>query len=294
MITIYEPLYREGQQLSEPAFRPLTIANNSLPAWREFRILVDFYRRGDHRQSPFSGIFSPKFRLKSLMAGSQFIEFVRCNRNATVCILNPYPSTAYFSFNVWMHGEAFHPGLCDRAQALLDASGIGWKIVDVPRHNASNLCYSNFWVGTPEFWDAYVGGVLEPIARFLEENPDDNAAIDVLESTTHYTAAPFLPFIIERLFTTFLSLNPQIQVASHQAPYEHILDYCQTDFERRIVCEMMPMVDAADLSGNFSPELVSIQKLLSGLYQSYVAEHFAHNPHPHTGKVMESPKKGAP
>ncbi|MBB4517825.1 hypothetical protein [Paraburkholderia fungorum] len=286
MIAVYEPLYREGQKLSEPAFLPLTITDNAQSAWREFRILVDFYRRGDHLRGTFSGIFSPKFRLKSLMDGYTFIAFVRDNDDADVCILNPYPSTAYLSFNVWAHGEAFHPGIGSRAQALLDASGVSWRIADIPRHNANNLCYSNFWVATPKFWEAYVGGILEPIARFLEANPHHSAARDVLEPTTHYTAAPFLPFIVERLFTTFLSLNPLFQVASHRAPYEKIMEYCLTDFEREIVREMAPLVDAADRSGNFSPELLRVQRLLSGLYQKYVIEHFAHNRHPHTGSRM--------
>ncbi|PTB20713.1 hypothetical protein C9I57_12910 [Trinickia symbiotica] len=274
--------------MADNAFHPLVVGEN-FEAWREFRIIIDFYRKGLYQRDRFTGIFSPKFQLKSLISGDEFIDFVRRNDDADVCLFNPYPSTNFLSFNVWMHGEAFHPGLTSKAQALLDICGIGWDIASVPRHTASTLCYSNFWVGTPGFWDMYVGMILDPIARFLEENPEHPVAIDVLQATTHYTSAPFLPFIVERLFTTFLSINPQIKVVAHEAPYVNIMMYCQTEFERDIVREMAPWVRAADASGSFSDELICMQKLLCSLYQRYVIEYFAHHPHPHTGAVMQLP-----
>lgn len=285
MATIFEPLYREGQVLSEASFRPLVVTDNA-EAWREFRIIIDFYRRGGHRGDDFTGILSPKFRTKAMIAGADFIEFVRANPKADVCLINPYPAAAYFSFNVWMHGEAFHSGLTERAQALLDASGVRLDISATPRNSASTLCYSNFWAGTPTFWESYVGGVLDPIARFLESQPEHPAAAAVLAPTTHYTAAPFLPFIIERLFSTYLACNPEIQVAAHGRPYTRVMDYCQTEFEKDMVREMRPLVEGADGAGVFGPDLISMQRLLCGLYQKFVVEFFARNPHPHTGKLM--------
>ena len=63
-VVIYEPIYREGQQLSQPLFRPLPIANDR-PDWRELQIFVDMYRAGLHRQQALTGMLSPKFELKA-------------------------------------------------------------------------------------------------------------------------------------------------------------------------------------------------------------------------------------
>ena len=127
-----------------------------------------------------------------------------------------------------MQGEHFHAGITGRAQALLDASGLAWKLESIPRHNHSNLCYCNFWVATPRFWDDYVGGVLNKIATFLESNPDDPVAKSVMEQTQYDDPLPFLPFIVERLLTTYLSLNPDIEVRAYPSQGE------PTDIARRI------------------------------------------------------------
>ena len=137
MATIYEPLYLEGQTLSERAFKPLYVSN-SQPAWREVRILVDFYRNNGHRQSNYVGIFSPKFGLKTKVTAERFLDFVGKNSSSDVCIVNPFPQLSYYSYNVWMQGEANHPGLTVRAQALLDAAGIKWTLSKAPREPLIN------------------------------------------------------------------------------------------------------------------------------------------------------------
>ena len=47
-LAIYEPVYEEGQQLSEPTFRPLLLRGNPYALTREFGILLHMYRLGLH------------------------------------------------------------------------------------------------------------------------------------------------------------------------------------------------------------------------------------------------------
>jgi hypothetical protein len=286
MTTIYEPLYAEGQSLSEARFTPLRLPSNVHSAWREVRILVDFYRRGDHRCAGKTGIFSPKFGLKTKVSADEFLRFVDESGESDVCIINPFPTIPYYSFNVWMQGEVNHPGLLAAAKKILDASDILWDLSAVPRHNQANLCYSNFWVGTEKFWDGYVGGILDPIATYIESNPDSPAARAVMIDTWHTDSAPFLPFIVERLFSTYLSLTPGVKIAAF--PIADPLDYCLTDYEREMVARIQPIVDAADRAKSFSHELISIQETLCRLYVRYAKEHFASNAHPHSGKKVQS------
>lgn len=279
MVTIYEPLYREGQQLTEPAFHALRV-ENSHPAWREFRILVDFYRQGKHKRNGLTGIFSPKFGLKTQVTAGQFIAFANDNSTTDVCLINPFPQIRYYSHNVWMQGEINHPGLTERAGDLLHAAGIDWNLHDVPRHDENVLCYSNFWVGSESFWNEYVGGVLNPIAMFLETSPDHPAARSVMGDTWHTDSAPFLPFIVERLFSTFLSLRSHLKISAY--PVDDPLPYCLTDYEKELVAGLKPIVDS---EGSQSPELRAFQALCCRLLIRYSREHFAANAHPHSGKT---------
>ena len=203
-IGIYEPIYRAGQVLQEPAFRPLPI-ENARPDWRELSIIVKMFRDGMHRRRGLTGLFSPRFQFKTKVTGAVFIDHVKRNPGADVYIVNASAHLPYISYNVWMEADWYHPGLVDRAQALLDACGIGWSLRDTARQGPDVVCYSNFWIATEKVWDDYVGGVLVPISEFMERHPESAVAQAVLAPTFHREPAPFLPFIVERLFSTYLS-----------------------------------------------------------------------------------------
>ena len=229
-------------------------------------------------------MFSPKFGLKCKISAQQFIDYCDQHKSADVCFINPFPHIRYRSYNVWMQGEANHPGLTTCAQNLLSASGIAWQLNTVPRQAEATLAYSNFWVGSEKFWDRYVGQILEPIAQFLENNPAHPAAQAVTCRTFHADPAPFLPFIIERLFSTFLSFSPDIKAQAY--PLQNVLDYCLSEDEKTRILEIMPTIDTADQAGFFSDELL---KKMWGMIRDDTRadrEYFAINPHPHTGRVI--------
>lgn len=284
MIAIYEPLYVTGQQLTEPCFRPLVVQHADHPEWREFRILVDMFRRGLHRQQAFTGLMSPKFGIKTGVTGLECIDFVRANSDADVCFINPFPQLAYISFNVWMQGEVSHPGLVERAQDLLDAGGIDLKLKDVPRQGHSTLCYCNFWVGSERFWEAYVGGLLIPIAEFLEQNPDHPASRAVLMETQHTDPAPFLPFIVERLFSSFLS-RQQGTIVARAYPMDPLTLSLQ-EFDRQVVTYLKEKIDSADRADHFPDSTREELALLCKLWQVYNAAYYEHRPHPHSGHII--------
>ena len=285
-IGIFEPFYELNQSLSEPAFLPLVRESNLRPEWREFQILIEVYRSGKHLEHDYTGVFSPKFNLKCKISGEQFIEFVHANTGKDVYFINPFPQNAYCSFNVWMQGEYAHPGISSAAQSLLDACGLGVDIKNTPRHGPGVLAYANFWVGSREFWCQYVGGLLNPIAEFLENNPSHSATKCVMQETTHTDTAPYLPFIIERLFSTYLSAYPEYKIGAYQIDGEEILNYCISDYERLLYKAMVSQVQSAEAVGIFSPELISQMDMLSALRQQYILELFTVKPHPHTGKPI--------
>lgn len=286
MIGLYQPLYAPGQVLADPAFRPLHLLNNPAPAWREFRILVDMHRTGAHRKCEFTALLSPKFGLKTGLTGDAFGAFIADHLGADICLANPFPQLAYFSFNVWMQGEIAHPGLVERAQDVLLASGVELEIDTKVRHSARELCYSNFWAGTERFWDMYVGEVLVPLADFLTREPTHRAARAVLENTPHTDPSPFLPFIVERLVTTYLASRNNVTIAQYPMSAR---ERCLDDFELDCLNFLAPRVDAAERAGQIQEELVATMELVCRLRQHHTFAYYGSHPHPHTGRPMEVP-----
>lgn len=283
MIRIYEPLYRADQQQQEPQFKPLPLRSNDF-AWREFRIYLDMFQQGLHRGQGLCGLFSPKFSLKSKIPTQRFLAFCEANADADVCFFNPFPQVRYVAYNVWNQGEPWHPGLAAAAQGLLDAAGIGWQIDQVPRQGAEHLSYSNFWVASEGFWEAYVGGVLVPIARFLEQQPNHPAAQSVMVPTYHTDHASYLPFVIERLFSTFLSLRPEVRSVCY--PVDDVLPYCLCPSERELVLKMKTDVDAADRCQDYSEDLIESLREAAWINTREAKLYFQNHPHPHSGKPI--------
>jgi len=242
------------------------------------------FRRGIHRKSNFTGLFSPKFRLKTGTTGRAFIDFVQANMDADACMINPFPQMAYFSFNMWTHGDTFHPGLIERAQKLFDESGVDVNIANIGRQGPDTICYCNFWVGTEQFWNEYVGGILLPIAEFLEREPNHAVAKSVMVDTQHTVPAPFLPFIIERLFSTFLSSKNKLIVRSYPM---NPMGACLNDFEREAVRYFEKTVREADRQKSFPPELARCSTILVDSITGTIRRTIVAVPHPHTGYRMK-------
>lgn len=287
---IYECLYAKDQTLSDPFLTPLAIANDH-PEWRELQAFLEIYRRGDWRQHDFTGMFSPKFALKTHIGVDRFLGFVADNADADVCLINPFPQIGYWSYNVWMQGEHAHPGLGAAAQAVLDAVGIPWQLSEVPRHGPGLLAYGNFWVARPKFWQAYVGEVLQPIADFLLKESIHPAAQAIMLPTHHTDQAPFLPFMIERLFSTYLSLHPQWKVAAWTVNLPEVVDsYCLNDFERLLVKSLHTEIDTADAQSKFDPSLIERMNTACSLFQQHFFDYYTHRIHPHSGRPVVAEK----
>lgn len=286
-VRIYEPIYDGNPTVSSPLFEPWDITHYQDGTWREFRILVDMYKAGLHRKGGLTGLFSPKFSLKTQVSANEFQDFASRHGDSDVVFINPFPQIRYWSYNVWMQGAHAHPGLVPVAQALLDAVGIGWDLHDVPRHGPATLCYCNFWVGSEAFWEAYVGKYLMPIAEYLESNPEQEAAKGVLRRTQHTDPAPFLPFVIERLFSTFLSLNPSFKSAAWSIEGEQVKNYCLDDFERILLRNLQGKIDAADAAGQFDETLIEFMNFMGELFQQHHYEYYAVEKHPHSGRAVD-------
>jgi hypothetical protein len=199
-----------------------------------------------------------------------------------VYFINPFPQIRYWSYNVWMQGEIAHPGLKNAAIQLLKAAHVSIDIIGTPRQGCEVLAYSNFWVGTPKFWEQYVGAILKPIYKFLLENPNHEATHGVMATTRHTANAPLLPFIIERLFSTYLSFTPGLKTIAYEISENTIInEYCVNDFERLLLSLMKEEVDFADSRMLFPEQLMIKMNMACQLFQQHHFDYYQLRSHPH-------------
>lgn len=282
---VYQPLYRPGQTLTDDGFAPF-VHGNERASWRELQFIIKIFDEGLHRRHDLVGLFSPRFTEKTRMTSADVRDFIEDNPGGEIYTFVAHPYLPYFTYNVWTNGEELHPGLIDVAQGLLDAAGLPFDLPRTGRHPADIWCMCNFWVGSTRFWEAYVGEVLRPLATYLERNSENPAVQAALLDTRHTRPTPFLPFIVERLFTAFLGQNPHWrplvrQCIAWNAP---IL----TDFDRDVIETIGERIDQADRAGDYPRDLIVTMELLRRLRKRFLMEYYSTHPHPNTGLPMES------
>ena len=231
----------------DPDFLPFDVTADPEAERRETAHMLKFWRRGLHRDYEVSGLLSPKFIAKTGIDGRAFNDFIANNPGHDVWFINPYPHYFYLTYNIWEHGELWYPGLCQRASQVFAAAGVGVDLSRFPRSTKNTLLFSNIWAGTSKFWDQFMTFVsnvsthAETIPGVFDEIPYENGK------------SVYFPFIMERLFTTFLVMNPGIRARFANFQMAQILDITG-DIDALLVREWGPMIDKWDAGGVYGDD----------------------------------------
>jgi hypothetical protein len=262
-VVIFQNCYADGQErFVDPAFAPHDGRANANTHYREVGLFMRLFHSDIYKSGRYTGIVSPKFGQKTRVAGSEFVRFIRSNPGYDVYFINPYPGNAYYSFNVWDHGEICHEGLIAVAQDLFDRGRIPIDLSGLGRNTHSTLLYCNYWAGNARFW-----------RRFMELNI---RLIDVIENLPtltrerlfaldpHYPdPVPLLPFIFERLFSTLLLCDRSINGLAYPHTRAAILRSCDGNLdEPLIISSFIDVIDEIDQRGEYdSRDLVVFEAI---------------------------------
>ncbi|WP_447979731.1 hypothetical protein [Candidatus Nitrospira bockiana] len=253
-ITVYQNYYKaEQREVLDPAFVPHDWRHNPFPEYREVAVFLKLYETGEYKESDYTGIVSAKFGAKTKIRGREFIEFIERNPGHDVYFINPFPQNAYHSFNVWEHGEAYHPGITLLAQELLDQAGYRIRLAELGRNKHDTLLYCNYWVGNTKFWESYIPFILQ-LHRHVTEEMAGNDKEKYFALTQHITQTPILPFIFERLFSTYLQLNRGISGKAYDHTDDEVRMACLHQNEWDIVRYFKRVIDEWDAKGVYGPQ----------------------------------------
>lgn len=244
---IYQAYYDDKQFSGlDHAFIPYDWRGNPQPEYREGLHFVNFFKSEEYLKSDYVGIVSHKFFDKTGISGAEFIRFMKSNPGYDVYFVNPFPYQVCCWFNVWDQGESWHPGIIDAAQKLFDDAGMPIRISNIGRNDWSNLLYCNYWVGNRKFWETYMRFFV-PLFLTADQGKGGNKKKTYLNITPYLGGGlSIIPFIFERLFSTFLSLDKEISACPYKFSSQQTLAKCLRCEERQLVDRFGPIINSMD------------------------------------------------
>jgi hypothetical protein len=240
--------------LLDPSFLPVDGRRNARTETREVGLFLRMFHSALYRCATLTGILSPKFNEKTQISGREFLAFIKKNPGYDVYFVNPFPQNAYYTYNVWYHGELAHPGFMALAAILFEHAGYDPIVMSEARDAHATLLYSSYWVGNQRFWNGYIGMVTR-LMDTLGRMP--HRLLSRFYSTASYDfgTVSYLPFIFERTFSTYLHINPEIRALAYPFCREEVLDHCYGgEFEREIVRTFGDVIDEIDNRQEYTAE----------------------------------------
>lgn len=211
----YDPLHRA---LLDPAFVPLDNCGKASP-FLEFDIFNRLYRSEHVRNAALWGAVSWRFTEKTGLSGADLLRLIEDNPGHDIYFCNPYPKHEALFHNLWVQGESAHPKFLELSRAFLKAAGLPVEETELiwPSGIYSS---ANYFVGSPAFWERYLGFVGEAIRAADKNLPEEiktQLYSDKADDRNLHGGASYMPFIVERLFPLFLRTAGQ-ELSSFKLP----------------------------------------------------------------------------
>lgn len=165
------------------------------------------------------GFLGPRWEAKLRYSAEDIVKEIEGNKTADVWVFNHARTVNALTYNVWEQGEYFHKGIRLVARTALEIAGYD----STPLHafmTEANTGYCSYFVARKSFWNEYLYFLIK-IKEALEKLPED--VKNIYESSANYSRDASLnmfPFIIERMFSTFLILNHD-KFKVHSKPYDY-------------------------------------------------------------------------
>lgn len=255
-ITLYQICYSPEQVQNCPdGTTPWDNTLNAKPDLREFPVFeMEYVRRALARpDNSYWGFISPKFQSKAGISPKQFIDWVNANPGVDVYFINPCPIQEVLWPNVIEQGEYWHPGLKEMIYKGLNKAHVFSSdlIDDIPlRMGQYTFAFCNYFIGNMKFWDSYISFV-QKFIRACENDPQLNHMLYVGNANYNRDRSlPYYPFVVERLFSTFLTIYNHITTLNYRYTYED-LKHKMTQVQFAEMTEISK-VKLAAVSSNFS------------------------------------------
>jgi hypothetical protein len=194
--------------------------NPAIGPFFESAVIADLLAAGRHRGADYFGVFSWKFAAKIPLDARAIAARIQRDR----CAADVY---SFFGrvreHRLWALAEHKHPGITSAATLLLQRLGIG---VDPARLQAP-IVYQNHFLCRSSLYDRFHRELLAPALRAMADDTDTQLQTRLRQDAGYQDpqmpasrlveifGRPHFclqPFVAERLFSTWLALNPDVRV----------------------------------------------------------------------------------
>jgi len=218
---IYQIYYRQEQSAYlDPEFTPYDNAGDSDPLL-EFNVFRKIFRSLQQPESTLWGALSWKFTNKTGLTGKCLHAFITEHPGYDVYYCNPFPEFESVYQNLWAQGETAHPDFIELNKEIFALIGLPYSVLLEEIQPTSAFAATNAIIGSSKFWDAYIDFV-EAKLHQLYESADSKLLAKLHSSQADakgvHAGASYLPFIVERLFTIFLSTSEGRQLKTIKYP----------------------------------------------------------------------------
>jgi hypothetical protein len=207
---IYQTYYKEEQKkfLNEE-FCPFDNTLNKRPDLLEYYIFRIGYKKALSERLSHWGFFSWRWEGKCKIKPQQFINFIEKNPDQDVYIMSWCPYVECANLNLWRAGEIYHPGITfitDKALQKMKCDIHPYKSVSEMIFTEKNFCYSSYFIASKKFWNDYLV-FLNKFKNTIDNNQDLKELVYSKTNYDNHQKYTHFPFIVERLFSTFLLLT---------------------------------------------------------------------------------------
>ncbi len=197
------------------ACTPFDASYNQAPHEREYRLFKDILTQNIAGQCAW-GLVSWKFSHKTLVPAEHFIKFghQKLQQGYDCAFINPMIGNEALFINVWEQGMAVHPGMSVIARQLEKQGAI--QVKQISGHKSFAFC--NYFIGTQKFWNEYVRFVDQVLHDLDTACTTDAELAKAWQGSARYKrdhSITMQPFVIERLFSSFIAARPDLRIASH-------------------------------------------------------------------------------
>lgn len=262
-IKIYQLYFDDKlREFLENEFIPHYTGNYPNPELREFRVMYSYFISGQYKEADYVGFMSWKFHQKTGIRGEDFINFFNKNPGFDVYFINPFWDQLLWK-NVWVQGDFCHPGILYFTQNIFDKLGYQIDLTKI-QNTSENLCFSNFWIGSSSFWEAYMK-FAAPIYEYLTVKASAEEKKFLELPADREIKCGLVPFIMERVFSTFISLNPNWKAKG--------FEFSQTELDKKYPNAYLSIA----VSGVLLKENGEIQEAIDKLQFAYAHLHAIYN-----------------
>jgi hypothetical protein len=223
MIKLYQSYLGEDEfKLLSPTVIPWNIANNTKNSTREYELFKAI--AAENIGQPW-GLISQKFTHKSLLPVEDFFQFAdkKFNDGFDCAFVNPMIGNEAMYLNVWRQGVLVgHVGL-DKIVTFLEKS-LGLSFYSPMDKNTFAFC--NYFVAKPVFWNGYFSFVDNALKLLDQEALSGSEVGKIYSGSGSYhrdLAVTMRPFVVERLFSTFIQFH-EFKVESFVFEKHHYIE----------------------------------------------------------------------